>query len=83
MIAYGKIVFTNDPPKGSLPKPSQLVVKLEDCRRADAAAITISQVTIDAHTNYEEGKPLAFRMTVPNFIIGMDYGVRRLLVPGP
>ena len=80
MIISGEIVFTNDPPKGRLPKPSRLIVKLEDCRLADASSIEICSVTIDAHTNYEEGKPLGFKMTVPNFVIGMQYEVRRLLL---
>ena len=73
----GEIKFANDPPKGPLPKPSQLSVKLQDCMRADAAAIDIGQVDVDGHLEYSEGQPLKYSLKVANFLFGMDYSVSK------
>ena len=75
VVVSGEIKFAQDPPKGPLEKPSLLVVKLQDCRRAGASAINIAHVEVDAHQVYVEGQPLMYSMKVPNFAWGMDYQV--------
>lgn len=75
VIISGHIKFANDPPKDPLPKPSLLVVKLQDCRRADCSAIDIGEVEVDAHSMYGDGGSLGYSMRVKNFIYDMDYKV--------
>ena len=70
----GEIKFDQTPPKSPLPKPSVLIVKLQDCRRAGAAAIDVGSVEVDAHLTYHEGQPLVYTMKVPSLSM-IDYSV--------
>ena len=75
IVISGEIKFTQSAPKSPLPKPSVLLVQLQDCRRADGASTDIAQVEMDAHEVYVEGQPLTFSLKVPGFVYDMEYQV--------
>eukprot|EP00794_Sanderia_malayensis_P007601 gene7601-8441_t len=58
----GQVIFTVEEPASPLPSPSILTVKLEDCRLADASAIGVAEVKIDAHEVYVRGRPLTYNI---------------------
>jgi len=79
IVISGEIKFTQSAPKSPLPKPSILLVQLQDCRRADGESTDIAQVEVDVHEVYVEGQPLKFSLKVPNFVYDMEYQMSAVL----